>query len=410
MAQDTYNGYFKSKAIAILENEFYREEINSPSLNNGTLLNYFFDNAEEYEYSIYFFKIFVKLMNEENRKKILKIKFSDFLNANSQHYLHISNKKIDKLKLNTSIYYDVISGNYINQSSEKDYIEKIKNYYLFQEFESYLKLKFFGNDDADLDLIQQCFRRLYNAHNNIHIDTTSDPVSYTGEYEIGELLNDIEDISKNFDRDSKEAEIFDSIIKALKYPEEYFETDLDVLINHINSLTEDKYKTKVDKLQKIKTTYRIKGEYNEATGITLYLKNIIKCMKPSMNLDDCIEAVLVHEMFHAFNICSGDYNHKKALVYESLASYIEKSFMFDVKDDYSYAKKLVTWWNSSSIQSNPYAGAKLLDDDIFYTIFTKSLNNIDDAYNDLIEISSNKKQTMIHSAADCQRIYLTRAD
>ena len=50
-------------------------------------------------------------------------------------------------------------------------------------------------------------------------------------------------------------------------------------------------------------------------------------------MDNYIDAVLVHEMFHAFNACSGEMYYFKELVYESLASYVEKTFMYDVKDD-----------------------------------------------------------------------------
>ena len=61
-----------------------------------------------------------------------------------------------------------------------------------------------------------------------------------------------------------------------------------------------------------------------------------------------------------------------------------RKVLYDVKDDIQYSKKLESWWKNSSFRNNPYAGAKLLDDDNFYDIFINSLNNVDDAYNTLI--------------------------
>ena len=390
MSKVPYNKHCKRKMSEILNIPEISSAFDKCNYNNGMFLNIYFKVIDRYDYSIYLLKTFVKFFNDsiideggtyENLPNLL---FSDFQRANQLYNLDVSEYKVNKLRLNIFNYYDIVSGSFINGKSQKDILNKINDYYLFSEFEEYLRIKFLKDNISDSIAISKCFKSLHDSQNKVHINFTSEPLFCKGVYSLDEIIYDIEDLNSNNDINANVKGILELVINILKYPEENFETDLDELADKIKRLTGNKYEDLVNKVINKRAVLPILGEYNEKIGITLYLKNIANCAKSSKEMDNYIDAVLVHEMFHAFNACSGEMYYFKELVYESLASYVEKTFMYDVKDDIQYSKKLESWWKNNSFRNNPYAGAKLLDDDNFYDIFINRLNNVDDAYNTLI--------------------------
>lgn len=393
MLKNSPNGYCKKKILEILDIPEISSALDKYHYNNATFLKLYFEVIDRYDYSIYLLKKFEEFLNDaindecgnnHDYVNLLNLRFSDFQRANQLYNLNVPEYKINKLRLNISNYYDIESRSFINGKSEKDILNEFNDYYLFSEFEEYLLIKFLKDNLSDSNTISKCFKSLHDAQKKININSTSVPADCIGDYYPNEIINDIENINSNNGIDTEVRATLELVIKVLKYPEENFRVDLDELADKIKRLTGNKYEDLINKIINKRTVLLRLGEYNEKTGITLYLKNIANLAKSSEEMDNYIDAVLVHEMFHAFNACSGELYYIKRLVYESLASYVEKTFMYDVKDDIQHSKKLESWWKNNSVRSNLYAGAKLLNDDNFYDIFIKSLDNVDDAYNDLI--------------------------
>lgn len=129
--------------------------------------------------------------------------------------------------------------------------------------------------------------------------------------------------------------------------------------------------------------------------ITLYPKSINR-VYPRSEIKGA-KSVFMHELFHAFHYCTmmhkdgwNDGENVGKIVKESLASYFEYTYAFDVLNDSQIARSIQGDWGKYALDEWPYTGASYilqyaeLDDKIFSKIFMASLSGWESAYNAII--------------------------